>query len=113
AGAEQGLGLLGSAAQLLSRGQHAALLRERLVLAGLGVGLLQLVQLVAEEAGPLGPGALVRVEPRPFPLRFRQRGEGSLVLAARGWGRPARAPGRPAPGGARRPGCPPPPRSRR
>ena len=46
------------------------------------MGLLQLVELIAEEARPFRPGALVRVETRPLTLRLGQGEESCLVLAA-------------------------------
>src|SRR5207248_8165958 len=81
-GSEQRLGLLGTAAKLLGRGEHTPVLRERLVLVALRIGFLQLVQLVPQKARSLRPSALVGIEPRAHALRLAQREERLLVVAA-------------------------------
>ncbi len=59
--------------KLLRRGEHAPLLRQPLVLAGLGRGLFQLVELEAKPVSPLRALRLVGVELGAPLLRLRQR----------------------------------------
>src|SRR5207248_4417206 len=81
--AKQRFRLVRARTEPLRRRQDPPLLREHLVFPGTRIGLAKLVELVAQEGGPLASRRLVRVEARALPVRLGKSVEGLLVGGAK------------------------------